>query len=325
MTFMLDCEDASPDDLKSIKIAVVGAGAVGGFYGACLARDGYDVHFLMRKDLAHVKKHGLAIQSVKGDFKIAPAQVAGDTHQIGPCDLVLIALKTTANAALEKLIPPLLHKDTILMTLQNGLGNEDFLGERFGAERVMGCLCFTCLNRTKPGLVVHSSNGQVVIGEYQRAPTARSRNLAGIFEKMGFLGRISKSLEKARWKKLVWNVPFNGLAIAGGGIDVAKILANDDLREETRALMQEIIEAAEKFGHIMPRGFAERNIRVSYDMGTYKPSSLIDFLDKREVEIEAIWGEPWRQATARGAQLPRTGMLYHLLKSLVQNHKNADQ
>lgn len=301
------------------KIAVVGSGAVGCYYGAKLAQQGGNVHFLMRRDLETVKKDGLKIYSPGGDFHLTNVNAFGSTAEIGPCDLVLIALKTTANPSLEHLIPPLLKESTALLTLQNGFGNEDFLAERFGAERVMGGLCFVCLNRTAPGVVEHFGYGALSIGEFERAPGARTRQVAEDFKATGIATRVVENLATERWRKLVWNVPFNGLSIAGGGITTDLILADEGLVVLCRNLMAEVIEAADREGHVIPREFIEEQVTRTMKMGAYKPSSLIDFLEGREVEVESIWGEPYRRGLRSGAPMGRLEMLYYLLKKLTRN------
>ena len=141
---------------KDPKIAIVGCGAVGLFYGAKLALSGQNVHFLMRSDYEHVKRKGIKIESIKNKNEyLSNPLVYNSPHEIGPCDLVIIAIKATDNNSLENLIPPLLNKETAILTLQNGLGNEQFLAERFGQNRIMGGLCFVCLNRTSSGVVKH--------------------------------------------------------------------------------------------------------------------------------------------------------------------------
>ena len=132
----------SKHSLPHYRIAVVGSGAIGGYYGAKLAYYGRDVHFLMRGDLQPVRRFGLAIKSKSENIRVAKVNCYNSSEEIGPCDLVLIALKATANDALLELIPPLLHERTMLLTLQNGLGNEEFLSRHFGGERVLGGLCF---------------------------------------------------------------------------------------------------------------------------------------------------------------------------------------
>ena len=292
------------------RIAVVGAGAVGCYYGGRLAQRGHEVHFLMRSDLSHVREHGLNIRSASvGDFHLQPVLCHGSTEQIGPVDLVIIAIKTTVNAVLEKLLPPLLHEHTALLTLQNGLGNEEFLADRFGAERVMGGLCFVCLNRTAPGVIHHIDHGLVSLGEFSGEPRDRTRALQVEWKRSGVPCHLEPNLAAARWRKLMWNVPFNGLAIASGGKDVAQILADPGLFDRAQSLMEEIREGAAGIGISIEPSFADKMIGNSRSMGAYRPSSMIDFEAGREVEIDAIWAEPLRQAEAAGRHLPELSRL----------------
>lgn len=306
--------DAFPPNYK---IAVVGSGAVGCYYGGRLANRGFNVHFLMRRDLEAVRKNGLQVRSPDGNFHLAKVNAFGSTGEIGPVDLVLISLKTTANGDLEKLIPPLLHENTALMTLQNGFGNEAFLAERFGPERVMGALCFVCLNRVAHGVVEHYGHGTISIGEYGRFSQGRTRQIVEAFCESGINARLVDDLENERWRKLVWNVPFNGLAIAAGKATTDEILFDEGLRSLARKLMDEVIDAAGREGHHIPAEFAEEQINRTYNMGAYKPSSLIDYAEGREVEVESIWGEPYRRGIRAGGEMPRLEMLYFLLKRLT--------
>ncbi|MBP7948053.1 MAG: 2-dehydropantoate 2-reductase [Verrucomicrobiales bacterium] len=304
------------------KIAVVGAGAVGCYYGGRLAQGGNEVHFLLRRDLDHVRQHGLDIRSHLGDFHLQPVHAHGSTREIGPCDVVLIALKTTGNAALETLLPPLLGDRTLLVTLQNGLGNEEFLAARWGAGRVLGGVCFTCINRTAPGLIEHTAQGTVALGEFQRPVLQRTETLAAEFRRCGIDCR-TEPLDWTRWKKLVWNVPFNGLAIAAGGMNTAEILGSPALAHLVTALMEEIIAIAAVLGHDLPESLAADMLASTRGMGPYRPSSMIDYLEGREVEVEALWGEPWRRALAAGAPAGRLDMLYHFISHAVACRKNA--
>lgn len=328
MTANSDSPSAFP---ATPRIAIVGSGAIGCYYGARLAQHGQDVRFLMRADLEHVKKHGLKIQSHAGDFNLPKVQAFGSTAEIGPCDLVIISLKTTANADLAKLLPPLLHPGTVLITLQNGLGNEEFLSTLHPAEQVMGGVCFVCINRLSPGVISHTSDGDIAIGEFAGPALSRTQAIGAILNASGIPCRVEDSLAAVRWRKLVWNIPFNGLAIAGGGITTEDILADPALNEAVHGLMEEAVAAAEALGHKMPEDWAGIQFRRTPPMGPYRPSSMIDFVEGREVEVEAIWGEPCRQAKAAGASTGRIEMLYWLIQSTVArrsrttNHGVTDQ
>ena len=306
----------SPPMKDTLRYGIVGSGALGGYYGAKLAHSGCDVHFLMRSDLAAVRRDGLTVRSKDGDFHIPRVNAHGSPEEMGPCDMVLIALKTTSNAALPSLIPPLLGPDTGVVTLQNGLGNEELLASQFGARRVMGGLCFVCLNRTAPGVVEHFGHGMLSIGEFKGPPQDRTMRLVTDFQRAGVDAKAVQSLITERWRKLVWNIPFNGLGIAAAA-NVAQVLNDVHLQGAARALMAEVIEAASKQGYAIRPDFIDFQIQRSWSMGDYRSSSQVDYEAGREVEVESIWGEPLRQARAAGADTPRLEFLYALLRHLA--------
>jgi len=299
-----------------LRIAVVGTGAIGSFYGGKLAVGGRHVHFLVRGGFDQIKRSGIRICGKKENFHVANAQVYQTPTEIGPCDLVLIALKATNNDTMLELIPPLLHQDTILLTLQNGLGNEEFLAQHFGAERVMGGLCFICLNRISPGLIEHLDYGHLNLGELAGVAKERTHKRAREFSQCEVECRVVDNLMEERWRKLVWNIPFNGLAIAAGGITTADILCDDSLRSVAIALMKEVVVGAKSCGYNLPMDVVLEQIKRTETMGAYKPSTLLDLEAGRALEVEAIWGEPLRRAQAQGAAMPRLEQLYTHLKSL---------
>jgi 2-dehydropantoate 2-reductase len=300
------------------RIAIVGAGAVGSYYGARLARAGAEVHFLFRSDLAAVRALGLKISAPDGDFTLAPVHAHATPAEIGPCDLVIIALKATAGSALAELLPPLLHERTALLTLQNGIGPHEELATRFGAERLLGGLCYVCINRRAPGDIACTTFNATALGEWQRPASDRVRELAALFERAGLKPRVTENFAEQRWGKLVWNIPFNGLAIAGGGVTTDLILASPALAARARRLMDELLAAAPKLGFTLPADWADRQFRVTEKIGAYQPSSLVDYVAGREVEVEAIWGAPLRAAESAGAAMPELRQLYGELQHLTK-------
>ena len=298
-------------------IAIIGSGAIGGFYGAMLARAGGDVRFLMRSDLATVRANGLRVIAPFGEFRLERPTAAASTAELGPVDLVLVAWKTTSNRELARVLPPLLHKGTVVLTLQNGLGAEEEIAAVVGAERTLGGLCFVGINRTEPGLIVNPVEGAVTLGEFGRPAGARLQEIVALFKNAGIKARAADNLGEERWKKLVWNVPFNGLTIAAGGITTDRVLADDGLRREARALMSEVLQGAAALGFAISESFAEFQMSRTPPLGAYKPSSLLDWQAGRELEVESIWGEPVRRAAAAGCTLPRMELLYHLLRALA--------
>src|SRR4051812_8229062 len=299
------------------RIAVVGSGAIGSYYGAKLAHSGRDVRFLMRGDVSEISQVGLRIRSKDGNLQVPNVKHYSSTAEIGPADLILVAVKATSNADLLELIPPLLHEKTMLLTLQNGLGNEEFLAEHFGADRVLGGLCFVCLNRVSRGVIEEYGYGHLTIGEFKGGPLRRTREVVSEFKQSGVDCRVLDNLLLERWRKLVWNVPFNGLTITAGGIDTARVLADNRLRGVALALMEEVIGAANACGYPLPEAVAAEQIKRTEAMGAYKPSTLVDCEAGRPLEIEPIWGEPLRRATAAGALAPRWEELYCSLKEIA--------
>jgi 2-dehydropantoate 2-reductase len=300
------------------RIAIVGAGAIGCYYGARLALAGAEVRFLMRSDLAAVRAHGLTLRERDETRRLERVAAFATSAEIGPVDVVLVALKTTANAALPGILPPLLGERTIVVTLQNGLGNEEYLASLAGAGRVLGGLCFIAVTRESPGeLVGYHTPGALTLGEFGRSAAARTRALAERFRSAGVNCCAVDNLAEARWRKLIWNIPFNGLAIAAGGITTDRILADATLAAEVRALMDEVARAARHFGYDVPEKFIQSQIGVTPPMGPYKPSSLVDYLAGREVELEAIWGEPLRRAQAAGLAMPRLAALHERLRAIL--------
>jgi 2-dehydropantoate 2-reductase len=325
-----------------MKIAVVGCGALGSYYGAKLCLAGHQVHFLLRSDFEVVRRDGVWIESTAGNFRVRPRS-ARHPGEIGPSDLVLIALKTTANHALPQLLPPLAGPDTAFLTLQNGLGNEAAVAAVVGPEHTLGALCFVCLNRFAPGRIRHLAHGTVKMGEYGRLPQTRTERIATAFTAAGIDCTVEANLERAHWEKLVWNIPFNGLGVAGvagfeavarGRIDAGaalgpclttKDLLSDPRWEQlVRQLMLETIAAARALGLEVPESTADRQIERTRQMGAYRASTLIDFEAGRELELESLFLEPWRQAVRAGVPCPRLAALCALLRQLAARSPAAE-
>jgi 2-dehydropantoate 2-reductase len=299
-----------------MRIAIVGAGALGLYYGALLQRGGNDVHFLLRRDYQAVREKGVRVESVQGDFHLARVQGYVNSAEIGPVDLVLVGLKTFANHRYGELIEPLMGADTMILTLQNGLGNEEALAARFGAERVLGGVAFLCANRGEPGVVRHLGAGRIQVGEFRRQGMARAERLAELFRNAGVECQSVADLLKARWEKLVWNIPFNGLC-ALLGLTVADLLRRPAARSLVREIMLEVIAAANNQGltETLDTSLSGRMIDFSEGLGPYRPSMLIDREEGRELELAAIFARPLAAGTGKGVVMHRTAMLHAMLEA----------
>jgi 2-dehydropantoate 2-reductase len=322
-----------------MKIAVVGCGALGSYYGAKLCRAGHEVHFLLRSDFEVVREHGVWIESAEGSFRVDPFY-ARNPQEIGPSDLVIIGLKTTANHVLQQLLPPLTGPHTAILTLQNGLGNESVIAAIAGAEKTMGGVCFVCLNRVAPGRILHLTHGAVVLGEYGRPPQARTHLICEAFSGADVSCKVAGHLEQARWEKLVWNIPFNGLGVAGvAGLEAVlqgriapetkrqcclttDILLSHPVWETlARELMMETIAAARAQGLDVPETAADWQMERTRQMGAYRASTLIDYENGRELELEGLFLEPWRRARQAAVHCPRLTALCAVLTQLAGERK----
>ena len=324
-----------------MKIAVVGCGALGSYYGAKLWRDGQEDHFLLRSDYKTVRRHGVEIQSPEGNFNARPrcAQTPGE---IGHVDLVIVGLKTTANDQFAKLLPPMVGPKTAILTLQNGLGNEEQLAKIFPAEQILGGLCFVCLNRIAPGVIKHIGQGRITIGEFQRWPEPRTHDIASAFRHAGIPCDVTDNLERAHWEKLVWNIPFNGLGVAssagmagvhagtisteaphGPCLTTDRLLDGAEWEKLVRDLMQEVISIARAKGMTIREQFIETLIERTRPMGAYKASTLVDFERGWSLELQSLFLEPLRQARETGIDTPHLSALCSILISLSERQTSS--
>ena len=309
--------------MNSLRYAIIGTGALGGFYGGRLARAGGDVHFLLHSDYEHVRDHGLRVDSVEGDFVLPNVHAYGHAEDMPPCDVVVVALKTTANDLLDTLLPPVLADGSVVLVLQNGLGIERRVADIVGADRVMGGLCFLCSIKAGPGHIRHLDYGYITLGEYDATGqpggvSERMRAIGEDFQAAGIRIHYAEDLVLARWRKLVWNVPFNGLcAVLDTTTD--QIMACKHTRQLSEDLMREVAAAAQAAaGREIPETFIRSQLDDTAKMAPYSPSMLLDRRAGRPMEIEAIFGEPARQAQAAGCDVPQIDAVYRLLTFIDQ-------
>ena len=304
-----------------MKIAIVGTGALGGWYAGLLAEAGHAVHCLARSDYEKINRDGLTLRNKGTQRIVRVASAAPEASSIGPCDLVVVTLKSTSNDALPGLLGPLLGPATLVLTLQNGMGNVEALAKLLPAERIVAGLCFVCINRVAPAVIDTTLAGYVRMAAAVGPINPAVERCVEVFATAGVDCQAETSLEAVLWKKLCWNIPFNGLSIAGGSITTDLILADPALNERAYLLMKEVQAAAFARGHGFEDTHIKRQFVVTVGMGPYRPSSLIDFVEGRDVEVEGIWGEPLRRGQAAGVAMPETEKLVAEIKSRIATRK----
>jgi 2-dehydropantoate 2-reductase len=304
-----------------MKIAIVGTGALGGWYAGLLAEAGHEVHCLARSDHEVINRDGLTLRNKGTQRIVRVASAAPEASAIGPCDLLVVTLKSTSNDALPRLLGPLLGPATLVVTLQNGMGNVEALAKLLPAERIVAGLCFVCINRIAPAVIDTTLAGYVRMAAAVGPINSAVERCVEIFADAGVDCQAEASLEAVLWKKLCWNIPFNGLSIAAGGITTDLILADPALNERAYLLMKEVQAAAVARGHGFEDAHIKRQFVVTVGMGPYRPSSLIDFMEGRDVEVEGIWGEPLRRGLAAGVPMPQTQRLVEDIKAHLAARK----
>lgn len=309
-----------------LSYAILGTGALGGYYGGCLQKAGLDVHFLLHSDYEYVSKHGLVVESKYGDFTLPHVQAYSEVSKMPACDVVIVALKTTQNHLLPSMLPKVVKDNGVVLVLQNGLGVEDEIAKSVGSERVMGGLCFLCSNKVAPGHIRHLDYGQIKIGEYATnyqiaGITNRMQQIAKDFERAGIKMELAEDLLLARWQKLVWNIPYNGLSVV---LDARtdELMSNPHTRSLVEELMWEVVAGAESCDRTIPKTFVETMLHYTDKMKPYRTSMKIDYDEKRPLEVETMFGNTLKFAQERGANLPKITMIYQQLKFLDSRNCN---
>lgn len=302
------------------RVGIIGTGAIGGFYGVMLARAGFDVHFLLRGEFSAVALRGLQLNhAVQGQLTLNPVQAYANGEDLPPCDWLLVGAKATSNPDLAPILISAAAPGAKVLLLQNGLGVEEALRPLLPESiHVLGGLCYICAYRSAPGVIEHQALGAVNLG-YHSGPAADAAARQAIveegsamFRKAGLDSQAMPDLGQARWQKLVWNVPYNGLSVLLKA-STAPLMADDASRQLIQALMAEVVRGAEACGHSVPTGYAEHLFKVTEKMPDYWPSMYHDYLHKRPLELAAIYAAPLAAAKAAGCELPRIEALYQAL------------
>ncbi|QQQ48701.1 putative 2-dehydropantoate 2-reductase [Pseudomonas syringae] len=319
-------------DSRRPRVGIIGTGAIGGFYGLMLARAGYDVHFLLRSEFDTVAREGLQVKSaVHGELSLEPVQAYRSAAEMPPCDWLLVGTKSTGNAALGPIIRQAAAPNASVLLLQNGLAVEDQLRNVLpDSLHILGGLCFVCVNRVAPGVVAHEAFGAVSIG-YHSGPAddeasrmAIVEACAALFKTAGIDAPVMANLQQARWQKLVWNVPYNGLS-ALLQTSTGRLMADPDSQALIRALMDEVVQGAEACGHALPPGFAQHLFTVTESMPDYRPSMYHDLAERRPLELDAIYARPLAAALAAGFDMPRVRALYQALAFIDRGNHPASK
>ena len=292
---------------------VIGSGAIGAFYGAKLAKNGNEVHFLFHNDYDFVKQNGLKIKSCDGDFYLPKINAYNSTEKMPICDVVIVGLKTVNQQVLYKILPPLINKNTLVLLIQNGIGVEEDLQAVFPDLQIAAGLAFICSAKTEPGIVNHQCYGSINIGNFSCKDESKIDKILSDFNSSRITAAKVEYAE-ARWKKAVWNMPFNGMCVALNA-NTKQLLSHPETEKIIHLQMLEVINAAQKLGvKNLDNSFADKMLQMTREMTPYFPSMKLDFDFKRKMEIFYLYSKPIEIAQKAGIEMPRLQMLEAILK-----------
>lgn len=307
------------------KILVVGAGAIGGFYGGKLSQAGAGVSVVSRSDYEAVKAEGIHVTSILGDFRFVPEKVVRQVGEYGESpDYILVGMKVVPDADTVELIKPVVAPGTVIVLIQNGVEIERPVARAFPDNEIISGLAFIGVSRVGPGRIHHQAYGKLTLGRYPAGGSEKAEKLAELLESSGVPCEVTADVVGARWQKLVWNAPFNPISVLGGGIDTRTMLESPESVRLIREVMKEVCLVAKATGHELPDSVIQQNIDGTIGMEKpYKTSMLLDFEAGRPVEVEAILGNAVRAAIREGVEVPHMESLYALL--LLADRKNRSR
>ncbi|MDR0349099.1 MAG: putative 2-dehydropantoate 2-reductase [Tannerella sp.] len=293
-----------------MKTGIIGTGAVGGFYGGLLAKNGNDVHFLLNSDYEHVKANGLRIDSeLLGKIHLPHVNVYRTSNEMPSCDIILVCLKTLMNQSLlPDILPPLLKDESIVILVQNGLGIEAELSHIFPEISIAGGLAFIASNKTGPGHIRHIDQGHINIGNYNVKDTSMLLRFVDILNDAGIKTRYSDDLPRLRWRKLVWNIAFNGTTVVLNAT-TDQLLQQPESRQLLKDLMLEVIYGAQACGVDLDERFADEQLALTDTFHAYKPSMKLDYDRKRPMEIRYIYDYPVMEAFKHGFEMKKVKLI----------------
>jgi 2-dehydropantoate 2-reductase len=307
-----------------MRIAVYGAGGVGGYFGGRLAQAGAEVHFIARgAHLRALREHGLTVHSVKGDFQVR-ALATDDPGDVGRCDFVLFCVKTFDTDAAAARLGPLIDADTAVVSLQNGVENEEKLARRVGDDHVMGGAAFIFAGIAEPGVVVHSGGpASVTFGELDGRISQRAGRLLALCEQAGVEAELSASIMTVLWAKLAFICAQAGMT-AAVRLPIGEIRTVHASWAAFGRLVAEVCAVAEADGSPVPQTARERALALAQAVEPGSFSSLHDDLVAgRRMELEALHGFVVRRAAQHGLAVPMSEAVYAILQPWAERNQRA--
>lgn len=304
-----------------MRILIVGAGAIGALYGVMLQKAGGDISVYCRSGCDEIKRNGIRVNSIWGDSVLQVNETYGQPEiPSKPFDLVLVSTKVLPEVHMAEIISPFVNETTTILLIQNGLHIEKPYSQLFPKNELLSALAFVCSNRLDYCHVEHLDYGRIVIGRANMGESDRFTTVASMLEIAGVPVEISENIERDRWIKLIWNVPFNPLSVLGAGASTDDILNCPETRNLAQKLMEEIIAIAGAAGYELENDLIRIMMERTEKMKPYRTSMLLDYDAGRQLETDAIVGEPLREAERLGISAPHLESVHALLLLADRQH-----
>ena len=301
------------------KVLVIGAGAIGSYFGAKLSLSGYDVILWCRSDYDVVENHGVKIESYQGDWHFKPFKVLRHPQDLtDKVDYVLIATKALPNIDIYRLINNIINPNAKIIIIQNGINIEKNIADKFPHHEIISAIAFIGIHRKSPGVIYHQEYGKLIIGSYKNSASDAVKLLAQSWQKSGVEVSVTENIQLERWRKLVWNGAFNPLSVVLGSKDTQQIMHNNLSLQLVKNLMHEICILAKEDGCELPNDVIDDNLAATVKMRPYKTSMLLDFEAGRPMEIEAIIGNAVKFAQFKSIPIPYLSTVY----AIISNYQN---
>ena len=299
------------------KYLIIGAGAVGTFYGSKLSQAGDQIIIWSRNDSEIIAKNGYKIKSYMGDYDFNPYLVIKNLHDLREdIDFIIVSTKVLPDIDIVDLISKVIKKNIAIIIIQNGIHIEKNIADKFSSNQIISALAFIGVSRTNPNEINHQEYGKLIFGNYNNIDSIAINYFAKSLEKSGLEILLSSNILSERWKKLIWNGAFNPLSVVLGKKNTQQILENNLAIDLAKNIMQEIVMLAKHDGCKFENDIIDKNILATKKMLPYKTSMLLDFEANRPMEIQAIIGNAVKFAQSKSLSIPYLSTIYAIISNL---------
>lgn len=300
-----------------MRIGIAGSGAVGGYLGALLKKAGHDVVFLARgKHFEAMKANGLTVIT-DGEKFVVDGTFTNSIHAFLDAELIIFSIKSTDTFKMAEQIKALGNDQAIILTVQNGVDNEEILSDIFGRNRILSCATYMSSSVERPGVIKKTGVVKLFIGALDERSKQTCQHICDVLKDAGIDTTITDDIVTAKWRKAVWNTTFNPIS-ALSLANVGEILDDEELRLTAEIVCREVLDVASKNGISLGDKMFDVTFRQAELARIHNPSMLQDRLNNKPMEVESLIGYFVKLARKLNVETPAMQLLYSHLKFINQ-------